>query len=88
MAKQRTQRERNEHERGYIEGNKSAYQLLLIQCIQHLGGEDRNKESWRLERAAAIAALRRLCAEHGDNDWPDSLNLADVIDKHLGRYLE
>lgn len=36
-----------------------------------------------VERAEAIATLRRLCTEHGDNDWPDNLSLADIIEKHL-----
>ena len=36
----------------------------------------------------ARVALRRLCADHGDNDWPDNLHLADALDKHLGKYLE
>lgn len=25
--------------------------------------------------------------DFGDNEWPDNLHLADVIDKHLDRYL-
>lgn len=27
--------------------------------------------------------LRQVCDEFGDNDWPDNLHLADVIEKHL-----
>jgi len=34
------------------------------------------------------AALRRVCEEHGDNDWRDDLHLADVVEKHLGRHLD
>jgi hypothetical protein len=29
--------------------------------------------------------LRIECAELGDNDWPDDLHLADVVEKHLAR---
>ncbi len=39
------------------------------------------------ERLEAVAALREVCADYGDNDWEDNLNLADVIDKHLARPL-
>jgi hypothetical protein len=28
-----------------------------------------------------------LCADYGDNDWTDDLNLSDVIEKHLARHL-
>lgn len=37
----------------------------------------------RVERAETVAALRRLCDYLGDNDWPDDLHLADVIEKHI-----
>jgi hypothetical protein len=39
------------------------------------------------ERLLTVAALRQLCAEFGDNNWPDNLCLPDVIEKHLGRAL-
>jgi hypothetical protein len=29
--------------------------------------------------------LRMACEEFGDNDWPDNLHLADVLEKHLLR---
>lgn len=37
------------------------------------------------ERQAAVAMLRIECAEYDDNDWLDSLHLADIIEKHLAR---
>jgi hypothetical protein len=40
-----------------------------------------------LEREKTISALRELCAAFGDNDWPNDLHLADVIEKHLGKHL-
>lgn len=43
--------------------------------------------AWLIEREEAVARLRWLCEEFGDQDWDDNLHLADVIDKHLGRYL-
>lgn len=39
-------------------------------------------------RAEFIAALRKVCEDHGDNDWPDELHPADIINKHLLPYLE
>lgn len=39
------------------------------------------------ERQETIKSLRGLCKDFGDNDWPDDLHLADVIEKHLGKYL-
>jgi hypothetical protein len=45
-------------------------------------------DSWvEREREMTIVALRSLCAEFGDNDWPDDLHLADVVEKHLGKHL-
>lgn len=40
------------------------------------------------ERVRVVAKLREVCAEHGDNDWPDELDLVDVIEKHLWRHLD
>jgi hypothetical protein len=34
---------------------------------------------------ATRAMLRIECAEYDDNDWPDDLHLADVVEKHLAR---
>ena len=39
------------------------------------------------ERAGVVVTLRALCADFGDNDWPDDLDIADVIEKHLSRHL-
>lgn len=30
-------------------------------------------------------ALRDLCRQYGDNDWPDDLHPVDAIEKHLVR---
>ena len=40
-----------------------------------------------VEREETVAQLRSLCAEYGDNDWPNNLHLGDVVDKHLCRYI-
>ena len=39
------------------------------------------------ERRETIAMLRQVCEEFGDNEWPDNLHLADIIEKHLWRHL-
>lgn len=31
--------------------------------------------------------MREVCAEFGDNDWPDDLYLLDVLEKHLAKHL-
>lgn len=43
------------------------------------------RDRLRAERVAAIAMLRVECAVYDDNDWPDNLHLADIIEKHLAR---
>lgn len=72
----------------YQRGQRQVWLNILRQAVNALGYEEGEALAWILEREQAIAMLRTLCAEHGDNDWPDDLHLADVIDKHLGRYLE
>jgi hypothetical protein len=74
-------------EQAYIAGQRAALAAMLQQCIRDLGHSDTRPEYFIAERLAAVAALRRVCAAHGDNDWPDNLHLADVIEKHLERHL-
>lgn len=38
-------------------------------------------EQWQHERQAIYFALRAICNDHGDNDWPDDADLRDVIEK-------
>jgi hypothetical protein len=84
-----TEREGDAHERGYEAGAKAAYRELLRSAIRNLGHDDpeANAERWRIERAETVAKLRSICERYGDNDWPDDLHLADVIEKHLWRHL-
>jgi hypothetical protein len=39
-------------------------------------------------RADTVATLRSVCAEFGDNDWPDNMSPSDIIQKHLAEYFE
>jgi hypothetical protein len=48
---------------------------------------NRTAEQYEAERKEAIAKLREVCEEFGDNDWEDSLHLADIIEKHLYLHL-
>jgi hypothetical protein len=78
------------NEGDYNRGSRMTWTLMLQQCLQNLGykSDEASKASWILEREAAIQALRDVCEHHGDNEWPDDLHLADIIEKHLGRHLE
>lgn len=80
----------DQRDRSWLAGNRAAWRELLIQALAMLGysGDELERHSWILEREAAVAQLRKLCERFGDNDWPNDLHLADVIEKHLGRYLE
>jgi hypothetical protein len=40
------------------------------------------------EREEALMVLRRLCVDHGDMAWDSSIHIADILEKHLGRYLD
>lgn len=86
----RDEKDRETLEREYMRGNKRAYMSMLRECLRNLGVDDPTETrrlAWVLERSAAIEQLRDLCGDFGDNDWPDELYLADIIDKHLGRHL-
>lgn len=83
-------------EQAFERGQAAVYQELLGVALRGLGsdmpdGEDalrRRVAQLERERADVVAALRRVCAEHGSNEWTDRLYLADVVEKHLGRYLD
>ena len=76
-------------EQDYIEGSRRAHINMLMYCLQALGvdGPEVEKARWIVERQETVAKLRQICESHGDNDWEDNLNLADVIEKHLWKHL-
>ncbi len=78
----------DEEEKAYELGRKSAFRSLLGECLREVGTDARTAHGWQLERAELVAALRNLCEDYGDNEWPDELNLSDVINKHLLPYLD
>ncbi len=80
-------------DRAYIQGSRATWQHMLSQCIGGLMGDGASEKALEpvrlvLQLEQARAALRRVCEDHGDNDWDDDLSLADVIEKHLGRHLD
>jgi hypothetical protein len=78
----------DQEEAAYILGRKAFARELLGRSIGELGGTGLTMEQVLAERAEAIATLRGICEEYGDNDWEDDLHLSDIISKHLGNYLE
>ena len=66
-----------------------AWLAMLQMCLRNLGydANDVTHKAWVAEREAAVSQLRSLCRDYGDNDWPDDLSLADVVDKHLANHL-
>lgn len=75
------------NEKTYMHGYNAAMRSVLGFAIKELGYENVTLESALTQLADTRIALRSVCAEFGDNDWPDELHLADVIEKHLARHL-
>jgi hypothetical protein len=73
-------------EKAYTEGGKAAWRMMLGQAIREVAGDP--QASAAAERFDAIRVLRRACEAHGSNEWPDSLHLGDVIEKHLERQIQ
>lgn len=73
----------------YIRGSRAAWLAMLGECLGQLGYDDPEVQrvKWVNERESTVAMLRMVCGDHGDNEWPDNLHLADVIEKHLARHL-
>lgn len=73
----------------WVRGNRAAWTTLLSMALGQLSVDDpeAGRTRWILEREATVAALRQICEDHGDNDWPDNLYLPDVIEKHLEWHL-
>lgn len=73
-------------EANYRRGQRSAWRNILNIAIRELNYDQDDcafLHKLIAEREAAIAALRRLCSDYGDNNWPDNMYLSDIIEKHL-----
>lgn len=78
----------SDREMDYLRGRNDATRSIMQHCLAQLyEGKEPKAERLLLERSEAIAMLRQVCEHYGDNDWPDSLHLADIIEKHLWRHL-
>jgi hypothetical protein len=78
------------NEASYIKGQRQTWSSLLAQCIRELGyelGTETELAKLIVEREEAVSQLRRICEDHGDNDWDETLHMADIVDKHLGKHL-
>ncbi len=77
------------NEKAYTQGYNVAVAGILQHAASLLGYQCDATTVARLafERVRVVAKLREVCADHGDNDWPDDLDLCDVIEKHLRRHL-
>ncbi len=76
-------------DQAYTQGSRRAWLTMLAQCVRELGYDTSGGASarWIIEREETALALRDVCGHFGDNDWPDNLHLADVVQKHLGKHL-
>ena len=84
----------NTNEQKWLQGNRAAWLAILNHALRELTWDTSEVETPAIGMARAVAhleetrkALRIACDDHGDNDWDDSLCLADVVDKHLIRHL-
>jgi hypothetical protein len=88
-------------EKEYLRGQRWVWLQLLNEALRNLQAFKDSKElqltelqkalvqvgKLASEREEVVAMLRSLCEDFGDNDWESDTHLADVVDKHLGRYL-
>jgi predicted secreted protein len=49
---------------------------------------EKRQREMRQERVDAIAYLRLLCGQYGDNDWPDTMPLVEILQVHLAHRLQ
>jgi len=74
------------NEKHWERGHRAAFVSMLGECLRELGHDKDPAVAYaRLvyEREQTLAKLRRLCDEHGDNEWENELHLSDIIEKHL-----
>jgi hypothetical protein len=81
-----------DEEAAYEQGKKAAALSLLRHALGEVCGSETDDPlavvaRLEIERAETVAILREVCADYGDNNWPDDLHLADVVEKHLERPL-
>ena len=74
-------------ESAYAQGKKQAALQILRHLLKliypHSSDPVARAATWEVERTEVVSTLRDICAEHGDNEWADDRNLADVLAQHL-----
>jgi hypothetical protein len=80
--------EDEKNERHYINGRNAALRHTMLHLAHQLGifsGDDPLVKIAYLydENQRVRLALRDICEKLGCNDWPDNLDLGDVMEKHL-----
>jgi hypothetical protein len=74
----------------YLAGQRRAWLEILRLCLRELGIYDDpvvGSARWVLERQETLQTLRRICTHFGDNDWPDTLYIPDILSNHVSPYL-
>lgn len=75
-------------EQAWQRGRKSAFRSIVGEAAREMTGKGMKLAAAMMQLHDTREALRRVCEDHGDNDWSDDLHLADVIEKHLARHLD
>ena len=70
-------------ETSYIEGQRSVYLIMLREALRGLGGDEKDKYSWAIEREEIVSKFRTVCDHFNDNDWDSDSYLPDIIEKHI-----
>lgn len=83
-----TKAELDRYHQGRVTGQEEVAKSLLSFLAAYLPAGDLAGVTLAAEMSDARRVVRDLCEEFGDTDWDESLHLADVIDRHLGRYLK
>jgi hypothetical protein len=76
-------------ERMFVDGQRALAAYVLGSIRDRLDEGSATLAALLSERIATVRALRLLCEQIGArNDWPNTLHLADVVEKYIGRHLE
>lgn len=73
----------------FMMGRRSALLRVMQECARELGIKDPMAKLAVLldEQERMRSELRKVCEVLGSNDWPDSADLGDVVEKSVLKYL-
>lgn len=69
----------------YLQGEEAVARSMLRALMVYLKSPQLDLARANIELSATRSALRELSKQLGCDDWPDSLHLADVVRKYIGR---